>query len=244
MTATLQPESKSSSRRALLAGALGGLGALAASAFARPSVTRAHDVDDVWLGHPNSSNFHTIITNAGDAETVFSAVSTHGGIALHGNSASGYAVFGESASGTAVVGSGTANVGVYGITASSGFAATVGRSDNNGTGVLGASQGGGPAPAAKAKTGVYGYAIQDTSATGVSGESTIGVGVRGKATTGYAGYFDGRVFTTRYYELTEIATPNPPVANRARLFVRDSAGKTQLAVKFPNGTVRVLATEA
>ena len=91
---------------------------------------------------------------------------------------------------------------------------------------------------------MFGYAIQDTTATGVRGESTIGVGVRGKATTGYAGFFDGRVFTTRYYELGEITTPNAPAANQARLFVKDNgAGKTQLCVRFHTGAVRVLTTE-
>jgi hypothetical protein len=78
----------------------------------------------------------------------------------------------------------------------------------------------------------------------VYGLSPLGVGVRGHSSSGYAGYFEGRVYTNKWYELGEVATPAAPLANRARLFVRDSAGKTQLAVKFPNGTVRVLATEA
>ena len=243
MTVSSQPESTSSSRRALLAGALGGLGAWAASAFARPSVTQAHDVDDVWLGHPNSSNFETVITNAGDATTVFTANNTHGGIAVHGISASGYGVFGESPTGTAVIGSSTSNVGVYGITSSAG-AATVGRSDGNGTGVLGASAGGGPAPAAKTKTGVYGYAAQDIFSSGVTGESPAGVGLRGRTTTGYAGYFEGRVYTNAFYELGEVATPAAPITNRARLFVRDNgSGKTQLCVRFHTGSVRVISTE-
>jgi hypothetical protein len=39
-------------------------------------------------------------------------------------------------------------------------------------------------------------------------------------------------------------TPPSPAANRARLFLKDNGlGKTQLGVKFANGTVRVLATE-
>ena len=101
MTATIPSETKSSSRRALLAGAVGGLGALAASAFARPRITQAHDVDDVWLGNPNSSNFETAITNSGDDTTVFSATSTHAGIAIKGTSTSGTGVDGSSTSGIA-----------------------------------------------------------------------------------------------------------------------------------------------
>jgi hypothetical protein len=52
------------------------------------------------------------------------------------------------------------------------------------------------------------------------------------------------VYTTKWYELGEVATPAAPGANKARLFVRDNgAGKTQLCVRFATGTVKVLATE-
>jgi hypothetical protein len=71
-----------------------------------------------------------------------------------------------------------------------------------------------------------------------------GLGVYGKTSTGYGGFFEGKVYTTKWYELTEISTPPNPVANRARLFLKDNGlGKTQLCVKFANGTVKVLATE-
>jgi hypothetical protein len=68
--------------------------------------------------------------------------------------------------------------------------------------------------------------------------------VYGKTSTGYGGFFEGKVYTAKWYELTEISTPPSPVANRARLFLKDNgSGKTQLCVKFANGTVKVLATE-
>jgi len=152
---------------------------------------------------------------------------------VHGNSTSGYGVFGDSTSGTGVVGASASNVGVYGITSSAG-AATIGRSDGNGTGLLGASASGGPAPAAKAKTGVYGYAAQDKFSRGVTGESPAGIGVYGISSSGYGVYSAGKVYTTKWYEMTEVTTPAAPSANRARLFARDNGlGKTQLCVRFP-----------
>jgi hypothetical protein len=91
---------------------------------------------------------------------------------------------------------------------------------------------------------VYGYAAQDTLSRWVTGESPAGIGLYGISSSGYGVYAAGKVYTTKWYELTEISTPPSPLANRARLFLKDNGlGKTQLCVKFANGTVRVLATE-
>ena len=99
-------------------------------------------------------------------------------------------------------------------------------------------------PAAKAKTGVYGYAAQDSASQGVWGHSPAGNGVVGSTSTGYAGYFSGKVYSTQFYELSEIGTPGAPAPNRARLFVKDNgAGKTQLCVRFHTGAVKVITTE-
>jgi len=52
------------------------------------------------------------------------------------------------------------------------------------------------------------------------------------------------VYSTQFYELSEIGTPAAPAPNRARLFVKDNgAGKTQLCVRFHTGAVNVIATE-
>jgi hypothetical protein len=56
------------------------------------------------------------------------------------------------------------------------------------TGVYGYSSGNVDGPTAPAKTGVYGYAIQDANARGITGESTAGRGVNGLATTGTGVY--------------------------------------------------------
>ena len=220
MTATLQPETRSSSRRALLAGALGGIGALAATVIGRADPARANDPNDVVLGSAsNVATTTTKITNGVDnAAVIFETqgISGYGvyghcttGVGVKGSSSSNAGVAGDSSSGVGVYGSSSSSYGLYGTSSSSigvygsSFApslpASLGWSFSNATGLQGYSNsGGGPLPATKAKTGVFGYANQDTTATGVRGESVVGVGVRGKATTGYAGFFDGRVFTTRY----------------------------------------------
>jgi hypothetical protein len=135
------------------------------------------------------------------------------------------------------------SMAVLGLSVAAAQPATVGQSANNWTGLLGYS-GGFVLPAAKAKTGVYGYAAQDASSQGVWGHSPAGNGVVGSTTSGYAGYFSGKVYSTQFYELSEISAPLAPAANRARLFVRDNgAGKTQLCVRFNTGAIQVLASQ-
>jgi hypothetical protein len=218
MTATPQPESKPTSRRALLAGALGGIGALAASAIGRANPVRAADGNPVVVGGEYTSTSVTKFTNLSNSDNL-----------LWGESSSGVGVYGSSDSNIGVVGTSSSSFGVHG-------------ESGSGTGVQGYS-GTGQAPAPKPKTGVYGYAAQDSSARGVIGETTSGHGVHGIATSGYAGYFAGKVYATKWYEMTEISAPAAPGANRARLFVRDSGGFTQLCVRFNTGGVKVLATQ-
>src|SRR4029079_18381583 len=79
---------------------------------------------------------------------------------------------------------------------------------------------------------------------GVSGFGEL-IGIEGVTNTGYAGYFKGKVYTTKWYEMTEISTPPSPALNRARLFVRDNgSGQTQLCVRFNTGGVVVIATQS
>jgi hypothetical protein len=254
-------ESRRPSRRALLVGALGGLGAWAASVIGRASPVRAGVDGDVVLGSESISSTTTRIDNFNSDANVFMAESAAdlgfgGGTAIwgisdsntgvQGNSSSGVGVQGNSSSGVGVQGNSTSQIGVVGLSTnstgstfgvfgrsnSSAGAGVGGRGFANRTGVVGYS-GGGTFPSAPAKTGVYGYAAQDSSSKGIYGKSP----------GGYAGYFAGKVYTTTFYELTEIANPSAPGANRARLFIRDKAGTTQLCVRFHNGTIRVLASD-
>jgi len=165
------------SRRALLAGAIGGLGAWAASAVGRATPARAGVDGDVVLGGANVSSGTTSIENLTNTANTMFFVSTMVGGAVAGSSSLSDAIIGFS-----------------------------------------------------------------RDRHGVVGASTSGHGVHGSSDTGWAGYFDGRVFTNRFVELAEIANPSAPGSNRARLFIRDRDGKTQLCVRFHNGTIRVVAS--
>jgi hypothetical protein len=107
---------------------------------------------------------------------VFATSSTAGWMGIWGRHfGAGYGVAGDS-------------VGLIGVSGSSNATnqpATVGKSQGNSTGVLGFSGGASSAlPTARAKTGVFGQATQDSSSRGVVGMSSSGNGVRGEATTG------------------------------------------------------------
>jgi hypothetical protein len=93
MTASLQPESKSPSRRALLAGALGGLGAWAASAIGRTGAVRGANGDVVTVGGSFTGTFQTQISNPSN------------GPGFVGVSESGFGIYGSS---------GVDGIGVYG----------------------------------------------------------------------------------------------------------------------------------
>lgn len=253
MTATPQPESRSTSRRALLVGAIGGIGALAASAIGRPSVAEAHDVDDVRLGGSNSATTTTSITNSVDSSTTFAAynstgyaiyASTGNTSAIFGDSNSGIGVRGTSDSYYGVSGSSNSGVGIEGVSLAIDRPAIRGWSYvANFTGVQGYSGNATP-PAAKPKTGVHGYAAQDSLSRGVFGESPAGHGIHGQSISGWAGFFAGKVYTARFHEMKEISAPAAPPANRARLFLRDNgSGKTQLCVRFNTGGVLVIKTQ-
>jgi hypothetical protein len=287
----VQPDKTARSRRALLAGALGGIGAVIAGAVGRASPVRAEGEAMVVGGDYNDATSATILGNSTNTATVFLAQSTANGIGVYGFSnsnigtkgesgsslgvsgvstsstgvagssttgngiigvsgsqagvkgvsTSNFGVYGTATSGTGVRGESSSGTGIYGYTQSADNAALRTRNIGNGTGVIGVS--GDVEPVAPTHTGVYGYAQQDSSSIGVWGVSANGHGVHGESDSGWAGYFDGKVFTNRFIELTEIAKPSTPDSNRARLFVRDNgSGHTQLCVRFHNGVVRILAT--
>jgi len=245
MTANPDFVSKSPSRRALLASALGAAAATVA-ALGRPAAVRAHDPDDVQKGVDNPVLATTSLTNSGNGATALKGQNGLSGIGVWGVSSSGFGVQGSSTSGVGVYGFSISDTGVIGIGggAGPGQPAVLGRGDAGAAGVHGISGDPGLAPVAPPKVGVYGYAAQDSNAKGVFGETTSGHAVHGAATTGFGGYFAGKVYTTKWYELTEISPPNAPGANKARLFLKDNgSGRTQLCVRFNTGAVQVLATQ-
>ena len=159
-------------RRAILAGGLGGLAAFAAHAVGRPAATLASDGQAMLVGGEYSSSSVTSVTNA-----------TGDGI-YGGSLGTGFAVTGQSNQGIGIHGFSTSNIGVLGETIGS-VAAIAGRSFGGGTGVLGSADNA-PVPAAKPKTGVYGQASQDSTSRGVWGYSPAGLGVYGESSTGRA----------------------------------------------------------
>jgi hypothetical protein len=252
MTAQLENRPGASSRRALLAGALGGLGAWAAGAIGRTSTVRAEGQAIVVGGEYSDATSVTRIQNSANNGPVIEGQSSSGtgiyglsatgagvrgistsGSAIWGTSSSATALFAQSSSGIGVYGTSSTSYGVYGKTNATLVAATVGHGAGDSTGVHGFSGAGALIPP-KAKTGVYGYANQDSSAKGVVGESS----------KGYAGFFLGKVYTSKWHEMTEISTPTAPGSSRARIFLRDNgSAKTELCVRFHSGAVQVLATQ-
>lgn len=239
------PSSPSTSRRAVLAAAAGAaaaFAAFAAGAVARPSAVQAADGDAVTAGQLVTSEHPTAILNSTNGFSVFRAESQSSGTGVQGVSDSGLGVLGDSNSNAGVKGISQSSVGVDGVNYAADQPACLGWARGNGNGVQGHSGNAAP-PAAAFKTGVFGYSAVDSQAVGVLGESPHGFGVYGKTDTGFAGYFSGKTFMSRYLEMAVMAAPPTPQAARGRIFIRDNAGKLQLCVRFPNGTVRLLASE-
>lgn len=118
---------------------------------------------------------------------------SNGGVGIRGASTSGNGVLATSTSGDAVTAvsvsalgvgaSSTTGIGVGGQTNAVDKPAVVGLGNGGNTGVFGLS-GGGLGPGTPVKTGVYGFATQDSTAVGVTGESTVGCGMVARAATG------------------------------------------------------------
>jgi hypothetical protein len=223
-------DSNAPSRRALLVGALGGIGAWAAAAVGRASPVRADGQTVLVGGEYATATSLTRITNQTNNTPVFEGSSTGSGEGVRGISDAGNGVrgFSETSSGVRGTSQGGAGVsalsqsgsGVFATNYSAADATVVGLSQANGTGVAGKSAPGPQAVEAKPKTGVYGEAVQDAQSRGVWGQSnggqgvrgqaTSGVGVYGKATTGFALQAAGRAkFSTS--GVATIATGNVSV---------------------------------
>ena len=83
--------------------------------------------------------------------------------------------------------------------------------------------------------GVVGVATLSSSAT---------AGVKGTATgSSYGVYSDGKLGTSSVLELAVISTPAPPPSARAYLYAKtNSNGVIVVAVRFPDGSERIVAT--
>jgi len=153
---------------------------------------------------------------------------------------------GESVDGIGLLGlatgTGISAFGLFARSNSSDAPAIGARSAGDSTAVL-AKSGTGTFPSPKPKTAVYGYADQDSASRGLWGESPAGRAIMGTSGSGYAGYFAGKVYTSKFHEMTEITAPAAPGSNKGRLFLRDNGGKTQLCIRFSAGAIQVIATQ-
>lgn len=207
-------------RRAILAGAAGGIGAWAASLVGRAAPTLAAAGDPVVIGKFNRAG-SAMTTLQGKSDQALLRVIQNGGHNSVAVSGSAPLWYGTGVVQTGVLGSAANGHGVRGYAV-------------RGNGVSGYTEG----PASS--SGVRGDA--DTDGAGLRGRSQFGPGVEGWSEFGYAGYFDGKAFATSL-DMPESA-PSAPPANQARLFVRDNgSGKTELCVRFATGSPIVLATE-
>lgn len=122
-----------STRRALLAGSLGALGAYFAQAFGQPRSVRATDGDVIHVGDELTATSVTKITNTANADPVFWAESSSG-VAVVAKSSGHDGIQSHSLGSSGVTGTTNGGRGLYGIAF-----------DANGTGVRAEAPGGGTA---------------------------------------------------------------------------------------------------
>jgi hypothetical protein len=254
-------EGSSTSRRALLAGALGGIGALAAMVIGGPSRTQAAAGSYMVIGseinNAGSSNtqlltnssvvaFKLLQNGPGTALMGYATPTSGGTRGVYGrtDSPNGFGVqarnAGTAGSGAAVQAIGVNNTGLDASTDNDARSAVQGTHTGGGLGVYGVSSTGYGVYGFSPNIGVFGGSF---NGVGVYGSSSGGPGVSGISSTGYAGSFAGRIRVTQYVDIPEMSAPASPAANDARIFVRDFGGKTQVCAKFSNGSIVVMAAQ-
>ena len=213
MTGNHQEHGMPRSRRAILAGALAGIGAAVGKAVVAPMAARAAGDDGAVIhvgdlyanaqsqttlaNQANNGRVLWVASNAdlgfgnGVAITAFSAktwgiegISTSGGGIL-GRSTDNAGVVGRSQNGIGVIGDSLSDLGVVGTSLSPSDPAAVGWHRSQQTGLMGFSADLlQPLPPVRAKTGVYGHSALGSDSRGVIGQSPSGQGVRGESTSG------------------------------------------------------------
>jgi len=232
MTSTTSMSSRS--RRALLAGALGGLAAWAASTAARVSPAEAAAGDPIRMGQLNRASGRGTELQTSSNKPAFWARQRGKGAAVRAEAG----LLGAFCRSTEHGG-----IGVWGT-----------NEDNGGTGVLGsASLGTGVSGGTVSGTGVKGVVHSEGGGFGVWGEvigepsDFLAAGVYGKGVkASWAGRFDGHVQISHDLQILPRAfDPAEFNVSGAKLLVRSNvAGKIELCVQFPSGPVQVLATQS
>jgi hypothetical protein len=193
------------SRRRILAAAIGGAGALAVSRLAGPGGAAAANGDPALLGVPNTSTLQTSFLNTTAGQNSVE-VTTATGHALNATATDGIGVNAiATGSGTAVLGAANSQTGVGGSSVSG---LGIGGGSQSSTGAKGTSFDNTPStfvdPSNKTgvigiagddtdvfpntdETGVYGFSNVSDVSTGVWGDSIDGTGVYGSGTYGVYG---------------------------------------------------------
>ena len=247
------------SRRALLAGVVGGLGAWLVSAAQRAMPADAAAGDPIRMGQTNlASGTNTIlqtistgtayVVRQNGSGTAIRAESPHGHAAAFQTDATlalTYAVLARHHGGVdAPSGSAALRAESDNTTAISAFSqrtAAISARSGQGVGVIGSS---------RHREGVFGGSERRN---GVEGSSLDGAGIYGHSRNGdgivgrggrWAARFEGGVLVQGHVDFKEHSSPPVPAANHAQLFLRDNgAGKSQLVLQFPSGAVQVVVTE-
>jgi hypothetical protein len=216
------------SRRAVLAAALGGVGAVIASRIATPSAVSAADNDPVLIG----------VANAGTLTTALASTAANAAFAVTGV---GQGVTGQTPDGIGLWGASTDTVPVADFTVA-----------GHRTGIVGVTGTGTGIANNTGEVGIYGFSNLSGNSTGVWGDTGSGYGVLG---TGYVGVYgngaigvvgDVNLTGTGVYGFIGSGFPPVPPAGVAVQATAATTAQTALNVsgkaKFSrSGRARVLA---
>jgi hypothetical protein len=231
-----------SSRRALLTGALGGIGALAATVIGGASRVHAASGDSLILGSTtNSAGTSNTSLSTSSSGTALLVTQNGSGTALRGSAvgAGSIAGFFTAQNGTGISGV-TGNPNSYGVFAqNNGIAGTAGAvraSGGSNHGVVGTTN------------NVARYAVVGTNSA-VTGDGVAGVagvggsGVIGFSESGYGVFSAGTLGTNSFLQMEEVAGPGPGPAGMVRIYVREGTGGQEVLVQFESGEPQVIATQ-
>ena len=204
------------SRRALLAGVVGGLGAWLASAAQRAMPVEASAGTPIQAGRSNSGGGFSTELRANTNQPTFRAIQLGGGTGLRAEATNGRAVMATAGNrGTGVSAFSPNHIGVL-ATTDTGIGVNARADGLNSIALFGDARG----------TNALSLLAQGPSH--LEGDVTI----------------VGRLFVTQPLTIGQTAAPQMPSSGQMRLFARENGwGKTQLCVQFASGAVQALATE-
>ena len=248
------------SRRAVLAGVLGGVGVWVARAFGdRVDPAQAAAGDPIRMGQVNLASGTNTVLQTISSGTAYLVRQNGSGTAIRAESPHGHAGVFETNAELALAHAILARH-KGGLNTPSDFAAI--RAESKYTTAISAFSSISTAITARSgqQVGVFGSSRHREGVlgsserrNGVEGASLDGAGIYGHSRNGdgivgrggrWAARFEGSVLMDGNINFRERVTPPVPTADHAQLFLRDNgAGKSQLVVQFPSGAIHVVVTE-